>query len=126
MPDSFPAITHVAVTVRDLGVSVPWYKALIGSDPVLDENTGPFHHTVFLMGGTLLGLHEFPDHVKGSKFDQVAVFWEHDDKVLRSGIIDENEENLTDAGGAVHVISTRKATFRDPDGIALEFFAPPG
>ena len=44
----FPTMTHVAVTVTDLTVSVPWYKALLGSDPVLDEDTGPFHHTVFL------------------------------------------------------------------------------
>ena len=35
------AITHVALTVRDLGVSVPWYRAVTGAEPVLDEDTGP-------------------------------------------------------------------------------------
>ena len=34
---SFPPVTHLALTVRDLAVSTPWYRALIGSDPVLDE-----------------------------------------------------------------------------------------
>ena len=36
MPE-FPAITHVALTVTSLERSVPWYKALFGSDPILDE-----------------------------------------------------------------------------------------
>src|SRR3954449_10047626 len=34
------AITHVALTVSDLRASVEWYRQLIGSDPVLDEDTG--------------------------------------------------------------------------------------
>ncbi len=131
MPDSFPAITHVAVTVRDLGVSVPWYKALIGSDPVLDEDTGPFHHTVFLMGGTLLGLHEFPDHVKGSKFDERQVGLDH----IAFGCanraeLEQWESKLNELGikngGVVDAGYGSGLSFRDPDGIALEFFAPPG
>jgi catechol 2,3-dioxygenase-like lactoylglutathione lyase family enzyme len=57
----FPAISHVAVTVTDLAVSVPWYERLLGAKPVLDEDTGGFHHTVYLLpGGTLLGLHQHP------------------------------------------------------------------
>ena len=48
--------------------------------------------------------------------EQVAVFWEHDDKVFASDTIDENEEYLTDATGAVRIISTRKAAFDEPDG----------
>ncbi len=48
--------------------------------------------------------------------EQASVFWEHDDAVFKSGGIDENEEELTDAAGHVHVVSTRKAAFRDPDG----------
>ena len=34
---TFPAMTHVAVTVTDLARSTDWYTALFGSDPVLDE-----------------------------------------------------------------------------------------
>jgi len=34
---TFPPVTHIALTVRDLSVSVPWYRALIGSDPVLRD-----------------------------------------------------------------------------------------
>ena len=57
------AITHVALTVRDLDVSVPFYRALIGAEPVLDEDTGPFRHVVFALGGTLFGLHQFPEGI---------------------------------------------------------------
>ncbi len=45
MPE-FPAITHVALTVTSLERSVPWYKDLFGSDPILDEDTG--HSSVSL------------------------------------------------------------------------------
>ena len=127
----FPAITHVAVTVRDLGVSVPWYQKLIGSDPVLNEDTGPFHHTVFLMGGTLLGLHQFPDPVKGSKFDERQIGLDH----IAFGCANRAELEAWESrlnelgienGGVVDAGYGSGLSFRDPDGIALEFFAPPG
>ena len=53
---SFPALAHVAVTVRDLAVSTPWYRALFDSDPVLDEDTDAgFHHVVWQLGdGTII------------------------------------------------------------------------
>ncbi|WP_261553892.1 hypothetical protein [Frankia tisae] len=58
---TFPAFTHVAVTVTDLAVSVPWYTALFG----------------------------------------------------------------VDHGGIVDAHYGSGLSLRDPDGIALEFFAPP-
>src|SRR5580704_7081079 len=76
MPD-FPAITHVALTVTSLDRSVPWYQALFGSDPVLDEDTGPFRHVVWLMGGTLVGLHQFPDLVSSEPFDERRAGLDH-------------------------------------------------
>ena len=55
MPE-FPTITHVALTVSDLSRSVPWYEQLFGAKPVLDEDTGPFRHVVWLLGSTLVAL----------------------------------------------------------------------
>ena len=54
MPE-FPPLNHVALTVRDLAISVPWYEALFDAEPVIDEDTDPdMHHTVYLLGnGTL-------------------------------------------------------------------------
>jgi glyoxylase I family protein len=59
MPE-FPAITHVALTVTSLERSVPWYKDLFGSDPILDEDTGPFQRVAWLTGGTIVGVTQFP------------------------------------------------------------------
>ena len=69
MPE-FPAITHVALTVGDLGRSRAWYGRLFGSDPVIDEDNGPFHHVVWLMGGTLVGIHQFPDLKSSEPLDE--------------------------------------------------------
>ena len=77
MPD-FPALAHVAVTVKDLSVSRPWYRDLIGADPVLDEDTdGGFHHTVFSIGGTLLGLHEHPGTDTADTFTEFRMGLDH-------------------------------------------------
>ena len=46
---TFPPLAHVALTVSDLSVSVPWYEQLFDADPVIDEDTDPdLHHTVYM------------------------------------------------------------------------------
>src|SRR5947199_2215749 len=72
----FPTITHVALTVSDLNRSVPWYRSLFGTEPVLDEDTGPFRHVVWAVGRTLVGLHQFPDGRAGP-FDERRVGLDH-------------------------------------------------
>lgn len=37
---------------------------------MIDEDTGPFRHVVWLIGGTLLGLHQFPDGDNSLRFDE--------------------------------------------------------
>jgi catechol 2,3-dioxygenase-like lactoylglutathione lyase family enzyme len=51
-----PALNHVAVTVRDIEISGPWYRNLLGADPILDERTDAgFRHQVWMLdGGTVL------------------------------------------------------------------------
>ena len=44
------ALNHVAVTVRDIDVSGPWYQALLGAEPLLDEHTAAgFRHLVWAL-----------------------------------------------------------------------------
>ena len=131
MPD-FPPLAHVALTVRDLSVSVPWYEALLGAKPVLDEDTDPdFHHTVYLIGnGNLLGLHQHGTPAPDEQFSEFRVGLDHvsfgcaDRAELErwAGRLDQlgiQHQGIKDASYGSGV------SFRDPDGIALEFFAPP-
>ena len=71
---TFPALTHVAVNVRDLSVSTPWYERLFDVAPVLDEDTDPdFHHTVYLLGNTLFGLHQHGNPAPDERFSEHPV-----------------------------------------------------
>ena len=130
--NDFPGITHVAVTVSDLQRSVAWYGALFGSAPVLDEDVeaGGFHHTVFALGGgQLFGVHA---HVKpnGAAFDERSPGLDHisfacgDRAELESWVVRLDDLGVAH-GGIVDAHYGSGLSFRDPDGIALEFFAPP-
>ena len=131
MPD-FPALAHVAVTVTDLERSTRWYAALFGSEPVLDEDepTGGFHHTVFAIGGgQLVGLHTHPEPVAGT-FDARRPGLDHlsfacTDRGALETWRDRLDELGIAHGGVVDASYGSGLSFRDPDGIALEFFAPP-
>lgn len=127
---TFPGIGHVALTVRSLEVSRPWYQELIGAEPVLDEPAGGFHHAVFLIGSTLLGLHEHPSTDTADDFTEFRPGLDH----LAFGCADRAalaswQERLDELGiahgGIVDAGYGSGLSFRDPDGIALEFFAPP-
>jgi glyoxylase I family protein len=130
---SFPAISHAAVTVSDLVHSTQWYTALIGSDPVLDEDEakGAYHHTVWaLPGGQLFGIHA---HIAagGTAFDESSVGLDHLAFSCATRAELESWEARLDALGIAHSAIDDQhygsgISFRDPDGIALEFFAPPG
>ena len=131
MPE-FPAITHVALTVSDLERSVPWYQALFGSEPVIDEDTGPFRHVVWMLGGqTLVGLHQFTRPSSNETFTELRPGLDH----LAFACANRSELEQWAArlgelgvknGGIVDAPYGSGLSFRDPDNIALEFFAPPG
>ena len=131
MPD-FPTITHVALTVSSLDRSVPWYQELFGSKPVLDEDTGPFRHVVWLVGGTtLVGLHQFPDPVSTEAFNERRPGLDHlAFACTNRGELEQWESQLNNLGiphgGIIDAPYGSGLSFRDPDNIALEFFAPPG
>jgi catechol 2,3-dioxygenase-like lactoylglutathione lyase family enzyme len=128
----FPPISHVVLTVRDLSVSVPWYEALLEAKPVLDEDTDPdLHHTVYLLGnGNLLGLHQHGSPAPEDDFSEYRVGLDH----VAFGVANRAElenwaQRLDDLGithgGIKDATYGSGLSFRDPDGIALEFFAPP-
>jgi len=127
---AFPAIGHVALTVRELAVSVPWYAELFDSQPVLDEDTGPFRHVVWAVGGTLVGLHEFPDADVTTPFTERRLGLDHvaftvgDRSELE--IWEKRLDQLDIGHGEINDAAYGSGlSFRDPDGLPLEFFAPP-
>jgi len=128
MPE-LPAIAHVALTVANLERSVPWYRSLFGSDPILDDDTGPFRRVAWLAGGTVVGLTQFPDPKGTEPFDERRVGLDH----LAFGCANRDElsawkihldELGIPNGGIVDARGYSALSFRDPDNIALEFFAP--
>lgn len=125
---TFSGFAHVALTVTDLAVSVPFYAKVLGAPPATTMTDGPFTRRVFaLPGGQGLGLTQH-DAARGARFDattpgldhvgfacanrdQVMAWAEHLDSigVAHSGV------QAADYGWAL--------SFTDPDGTALEFFA---
>lgn len=129
---SFPALTHVAVTVTDLDASTQWYSKLFGADPVLDEDeeSGAFHHTVFALdGGMLFGLHTHTEAGPADAFDERRTGLDHIAFAIGRDELDGWVAKLDGLGVAHSGIKDAHygsgISFRDPDNIALEFFAPP-
>ena len=129
---NFPPLAHVALTVRNITVSTAWYEALFDAAPVIDEDTDPYlHHTVYMIGnGTLIGLHQHKRPGPDGMFNEFKVGLDH----VAFGCADRAElekwalrlDQLGIAHGEIKDATYGSGvSFRDPDGIALEFFAPP-
>lgn len=128
---AFPPIGHIALTVTNLTASAAWYERLLEVSPVLDEDAGGFWHTVYpLAGGGLFGLHAHPQTDPEDRFAAGRVGLDH------IGFACANREELQTwqsrldeleiaHGGIVDAGYGSGLSFKDPDGNALEFFAPP-
>ncbi len=127
------ALNHVAVTVRDVDASAPWYRALIGTDPVLDEHTDAgYRHVVWALdNGTLFGIHQHDRPLEDRRFTEFQLGLDHvsfgcADRAELEAWVDKLNGLGIEHGGIVDAHYGSGLSFRDPDGIALEFFAPPG
>jgi glyoxylase I family protein len=128
--NTVPDIQHVAITVTDLAVSEAWYTMVLGAGPILDEDTGPFRHIVYLLGNTMLGLHGFPDMVSTERFNERRPGLDHISfGCANRGELEKWAARLDELGVAhgeiVDAGYGSGLSFRDPDNIALELFAPP-
>ncbi len=134
---AFPGVHHIAVSVSDLDASRTWYERLLGSGPVLDEDvpslTGHhkgFHHTLFaLPSGLIFALHRHHGPAESPPFDELRPGLDHIGFGCRSRAELELLEKSLDSLGVLHGGIAEDAlgyglAFRDPDGIALEFWAP--
>lgn len=133
MPDrrqpSISGVDHIAVTVRDIDVSVAFYAALLGSDPVASMADGPFQRRILaLPGGVNLGLTQH-DRGSGKPFEASTPGLDH----LGLGVADRAElqtwvRHLDELGvahsGIVEAAYGTALSFVDPDGVALDLFVP--
>ena len=134
----FPPAHHLALTVTDLETSRAWYRRLLGVEAVLDEPVPAldghhrgFHHVVFAPpGGVLLALHAHGDTDRSQLFDELRPGLDH----VSFGCADRSQleqwqERLDELGikhgGIAEDANGCALAFRDPDDIALEFWAPP-
>lgn len=129
---TFPGLAHVAITVTDLAASTQWYAQLFGSQPVLDEDeeSGTYHHTVFALGnGMLFGLHTHNDGPAALGFSEYNIGLDHIAFACTAAELVEWQAHLDRLGiahgGIKNAAYGSGISFRDPDNIALEFFAPP-
>ena len=130
MPE-FPTITHVALTVTSLERSVPWYKDLLARTQSLTRTQVRSRRVAWLTGGTVVGLTQFPDLDSTEPFNERRPGLDHlafgcaNRDELKAWEIRLNELGIPN-GGMVDTPYYSALSFRDPDNIALEFFAPRG
>jgi catechol-2,3-dioxygenase len=107
-------------------------RITLDAEPVLDEDTDPdFHHTVYLVGdGQLFGLHQHVTPVPDEQFSEFRLGLDHgafgcaNRQELEAWVRRLDELGIAH-GGIKDATYGLGLSFRDPDGIALEFFAPP-
>ncbi|MBG6219038.1 catechol-2,3-dioxygenase [Arthrobacter sp. CAN_A6] len=124
---SFTGIDHLALTVSDLAVSVPFYSRLWNTEPAATMDDGPFFRQVFVLpGGMTLGLTQH-DHGSGKPFDGKSPGLDHIGFTVVNRAELEAWAKLLDIqdishSGLVEASYGTALSFKDPDGIALEFF----
>lgn len=120
-------IQHVALSVRDISASGPWYQALFGFQKVAEFADPPLE--IYLTpDGQALDLRQDPD-VDPAPFTQTRVGLDH----LAFVCLDRDEldawlARLAELGIANSGVEQSPfglhVNFRDPDGIALELYLP--
>lgn len=131
MPE-LPAIHHVALSVTDLSVSLPWYQTLLDAEPAMTLADGPFDRRVFaLAGGQLFGLTQHHSARNGDRFDVVSPGLDHigftcADRAEVAAWQAHLDQIGVQHGGIVAADYGWALSLKDPDGNALEFFALAG
>ena len=124
-------IAHVSLTVSDLDRSIPWYERVFDAKLVLDDSAGAFRRAALVVAGkALVGLQDFPDPADSLPFNERRVGLDHLAFACSSrGELEAWKARLDELGiangGVVDAGYGSGLSFRDPDNIALEFFAPP-
>jgi catechol-2,3-dioxygenase len=113
--------------------AVPGTAGFLGLTRCSNEHTeAGFRHLVWVLdGGAVFGIHQHDRQAADEKFSEHRVGLDHvgfgcaDRAELGTWVTRLNELGI-EHGGIVDAPYGSGLSFRDPDGIALELFAPPG
>lgn len=125
---AFLGIDHIAITVLDLDVSLPFYERVFGLSPVGTMDDGPFVRRILaLPGGVTLGLTQHDQATSNSRFDPRVPGLDHigfavADLAELSGWATHLDSHGIQNSGLVDASYGTAVSFTDPDGTALEFF----
>ncbi len=125
---SISGIDHIALTVRNLAVSIAFYESLLDAHPMGTMSDGSFTRCVLaLPGPTHLGLTQH-DADSGHDFDPTTPGLDHlgfacDSRDALTEWADRLDNLGVSHGGVQDAAYGSALSFRDPDGNALEFFA---
>lgn len=123
------AFSHVTLTVTDLDRSVAWYARALGMERGPDMSGPGWRRTLMVAGpGVVLGLQAHERTAEGDRFDETRVGLDHvsiacADRAEVEAWLAQLDE-VGEPHSAISAEPANVATCRDPDGIAIEFFAP--
>lgn len=125
---ALPAIDHIALTVTNIEIRTAFYSLLLTAEPTGTMLDGPFIRRKFdLGGGASLGLTEHRGAPDNDGFHELNPGLDHlGFSVTSTAELVEWVRHLDEIGvahsGFVQAPYGTAVNFKDPDGIALEFF----
>jgi glyoxylase I family protein len=123
-------VNHIALTVNELDISVPWYTEVFGLAEVMRVDEGVHKYVVLIHPGSQLvvGLHAH-DANEGEAFKETRTGLDHIGFQVESrAALDAWEARFAELGVEHSPITDAPyggvLVFRDPDNIQLELSAP--
>lgn len=123
------AFSHVTLAVTSLEASIAWYTQSLGMTRGPDMSGPGWRRTLMLAGpGVVVGLQAHDRTPDNDRFDEARVGLDHISIACKDRTEVEDWLTALDAAGVPHSAVSPEpanvATCKDPDGIAIEFFAP--
>lgn len=128
-PPPLAGIARVTLSVRDLDVSVRFYRSVLGLRPErLDDRDG-LRHTVFRhSSGLVIDLVQHRDNFKGRFDSRRCGLGRLTLAVANLGVLEAWEDRFTrmdvEHAPVVHAEEGSTLAFQDPDGTELALFVP--
>jgi catechol 2,3-dioxygenase-like lactoylglutathione lyase family enzyme len=120
---------HVAFTVRDVEASGPWYQGVFEAQKVQEHSEPRPFHVFATSDGVVFGLVQHGDTPADDRFSETRVGLDHfafgcSDRASLEALTRRLDGLGIPHSGIIASPAGHHINFRDPDNIALEFFAP--